>query len=124
MRAHVGIRIYLEYSVSTDDGWQCRLQCHTADQHYNSLLHASESEGETERERKTEKEYKFASTATLGVRTFWEGEDILASPHILTPLQKGCLKKTKEQKKQPKNVSIDILNTVFQLCLVLWLSFT
>lgn len=92
MRAHVGIRIYLEYSVSTDDGCQCRLQCHTADQHYNSQLHASESEGETERERKTEKEYKFASTATLGVRTFWEGEDILASPHI--PL-KGLFEKNK-----------------------------
>lgn len=97
MRAHVGIRIYLEYSVSTDDGWQCRLQCHTADQHYNSLLHASESEGETERERKTEKEYKFASIATLGVRTFWEGEDILASPHIPS---KGLFEKKQKNKKK------------------------
>lgn len=106
MRAHVGIRIYLEYSVSTDDGWQCRLQCHTADQHYNSLLHASESEGETERERKTEKEYKFASIATLGVRTFWEGEDILASPHIPS---KGLFEKKQKNKKKNNNLKMFLL---------------
>lgn len=56
---YVPIRIYLEYSVSTEDGWQCRLQSHTADQHYNSILCACVSvrvcvrvrrkEGESER---------------------------------------------------------------------------
>ena len=48
---HASIRIYLEYSVSTDDGWQCRLQCQTADQHNNSPPPASVWEGERGRER-------------------------------------------------------------------------